>query len=68
MHLPRQNKEDQNMSEDSNNPAEIYSQDPSKMSCALSQNCFASDKKMCVNNKLTFGTAVQAFQIFTIKK
>lgn len=29
MHLPRQTKEDQKTSEDSNNPAETYIQDPS---------------------------------------
>ena len=63
MHLPRQNEEVQNTSEDSKNPTEICIQDPSKTS--LASQCYT---EMCVNNKLTFGTTVQAFQIFKIRK
>jgi hypothetical protein len=34
----------------------------------VTQDCFASDKEICVNKKLTFDTAVKAFHIFTFRK
>ena len=70
MHLPRQNGKTRTHLKIAITQLRFAARIPQiqVLRVTITQNCCASDKEMCVNSKLTFGTAVQAFQIFTIRK